>query len=577
MKQLFTYFRGYLKETLLGPLFKLLEAGMELLVPLIIANVVDVAIPHKDKNHLMLMVLFLVGLACIGVVVAVTAQYYSSKAAVGFTRQLTKDLYAKIMRLPKTSRDQLTTSSLLTRLSSDTYQIQTGINMFLRLFLRAPIIVSGSVIMAFIISPKLASWLLVMVVLLAALVVILSRLVNPRYLKIRRITDQLVARTREQLEGMQVIRAFGQAQRVKKQFQSVNQDYTTAQLKTGLLGSLSGPLTFLLVNLTLVIVIYQGNLAIADQQLSQGSLIALVNYLTNILAELLKLALMVTNLNQSFISAGRVQEVFEQTSETLDAPLAKKQAAHDQTILAIKDMSFTYPTAATSSLSGISLELKQGQTLGIIGGTGSGKSSLVELIMGLYPVTEGDLTLYQQGQSPDTLAQWRSWIGLVPQKAQLFTGTIRSNLLLGLEADTISDDKLWWALDIAQASDFVREKEDGLDAEVTAFGRNFSGGQRQRLTIARAVLQERPILILDDSTSALDYLTESRLLKAIKDELDTSLILISQRTNSLKSTDQILVLDKGQQVGLGNHEQLLASSLIYRDIHQSQHQKGEEA
>lgn len=577
MKNLLTYFRGYLKETLLGPLFKLFEAALELLVPLIIANVVDVAIPHKNKNHLLLMIFILVLLASFGVVVAVTAQYFSSKAAVGYTKQLTKDLYAKIMRLPKASRDRLTTSSLLTRLSSDTYQIQTGINMFLRLFLRAPIIVFGSVIMAFIISPKMASWLLVMVVLLALLVYVLSSLVNPRYLVIRRITDQLVARTREQLEGMQVIRAFGQTKRVRDQFEAVNQAYTKAQIRTGLLGSLSGPLTFLIVNVTLVIVIYQGNLAIADDLLTQGSLIALVNYLTNILAELLKLALMVTNLNQSFISAGRVQEVFAQEEEDLSQPLNQSHSQQDQAVLEIGEMSFTYPTGASSALDGLNLTVKAGQTLGIIGGTGSGKSSLVELIMGLYPVSQGQLTLYQQGRSPKTLKDWRSWVGLVPQKAQLFTGTIRSNLLLGLDPASIDDDKLWWALDIAQASDFVRDKEAGLDAPVTAFGRNFSGGQRQRLTIARAVLQERPILILDDSTSALDYLTESRLLKAIKTELDTTLILISQRTNSLISADQILVLDKGQQVGLGQHQALLETCPVYRDIHQSQHQKGGQA
>ncbi|WP_165329258.1 ABC transporter ATP-binding protein [Streptococcus tangpeifui] len=572
MKDLLKYFRGYIKETILGPLFKLLEASFELLVPIIIARIVDRTIHHKDTTHLFMMIGLLVCLAVFGVLVAITAQYYSSKAAVGYTRQLTKDLYKKIMRLPKESRDQLTTSSLVTRLSSDTYQIQTGINQFLRLFLRAPIIVFGSVIMAFLISPKITFWFVLMVVLLFLLIYIMSRLVNPLYLAIRKLTDSLVSRTREQLEGMQVIRAFGQIKRVKQEFASLNQSYTKAQLKAGLLSSLVSPLTYWIVNATLVIVIWQGNLAIGDNLLTQGSLIALVNYLLNILAELLKLAMMVTNLNQSFISAGRITEVFGQEEENLYDSIEQLNTDKGE-ILSISDMTFTYPTAARPSLTELSLSLEQGQTLGVIGGTGSGKSTLVQLIMGLYQAQKGQLRIFNDGQSPANLAQWRNWVGLVPQKAELFLGTIRSNLTLGMDTGNVSDERLWWALDIAQASDFVKEKEEGLDSEVKEFGRNFSGGQRQRLTIARALLKQSPILILDDSTSALDYLTESRLLKAIKTELKTSLIIISQRTNSLKSADKILVLDKGSQVGLGSHESLLANCPTYQAIHYSQHKE----
>lgn len=572
MKDLLKYFRGYIMETFLGPLFKLLEASFELLVPIIIARIVDKAIPHKDTTHLFMMIGLLVCLAIFGVLVSITAQYYSSKAAVGYTKQLTKDLYKKIMKLPKESRDRLTTASLVTRLSSDTYQIQTGINQFLRLFLRAPIIVFGSVIMAYLISPKITIWFAVMVVLLFLLTYIMSRLVNPLYLIIRKLTDRLVSKTRGQLEGMQVIRAFGQIERVKQEFADLNQSYTRAQIKTGFLSSLVSPLTFLIVNGTLVIVIWQGNLAIGENLLTQGSLIALVNYLLNILAELLKLAMMVTNLNQSFISARRVQEVFEQKQENLNDSIDLLKADKKE-VLTISDMTFTYPTAARPSLNDISLSLDQGQTLGVIGGTGSGKSTLVQLIMGLYRAQEGQLAIFEEGQSPANLAQWREWVGLVPQKAELFQGTIRSNLTLGMDTSQVSDDRLWWALDIAQASDFVKEKEQGLDSEVKEFGRNFSGGQRQRLTIARAVLKQAPILILDDSTSALDYLTESKLLKAIKSELKTSLILISQRTNSLKSADKILVLDKGNQVGLGSHQSLLTDCPTYQDIHYSQHKE----
>ncbi len=572
MKDLLKYFRGYIMETFLGPLFKLLEASFELLVPIIIARIVDKAILHKDTTHLFMMIGLLVCLAIFGVLVSITAQYYSSKAAVGYTKQLTKDLYKKIMKLPKESRDRLTTASLVTRLSSDTYQIQTGINQFLRLFLRAPIIVFGSVIMAYLISPKITIWFAVMVVLLFLLTYIMSRLVNPLYLIIRKLTDRLVSKTRGQLEGMQVIRAFGQIERVKQEFADLNQSYTRAQIKTGFLSSLVSPLTFLIVNGTLVIVIWQGNLAIGENLLTQGSLIALVNYLLNILAELLKLAMMVTNLNQSFISARRVQEVFEQKQENLNDSIDLLKADKKE-VLTISDMTFTYPTAARPSLNDISLSLDQGQTLGVIGGTGSGKSTLVQLIMGLYRAQEGQLAIFEEGQSPANLAQWREWVGLVPQKAELFQGTIRSNLTLGMDTSQVSDDRLWWALDIAQASDFVKEKEQGLDSEVKEFGRNFSGGQRQRLTIARAVLKQAPILILDDSTSALDYLTESKLLKAIKSELKTSLILISQRTNSLKSADKILVLDKGNQVGLGSHQSLLTDCPTYQDIHYSQHKE----
>ncbi|MFC3931542.1 ABC transporter ATP-binding protein [Streptococcus dentapri] len=576
MKKLFVYFRGYLKETFLGPIFKLLEASFELLVPLIIAKIVDSTIPHKDKNHLYGMIFLLFCTAVLGVIAAVTAQYFSAKAAVGYTKQLTKDLYRKIMRLPKENRDRLTTASLLTRLTSDTFQIQTGINQFLRLFLRAPIIVFGSVIMAFLISPQITLWFLLMVALLTLLIYGMSRLVNPLYLCIRKLTDKMVSLTREQLEGMQVIRAFGQTDRLKKQFADHNQLYTKTQLKTGALASLVSPLTYFIVNGTLVIVVWQGNLAIADDAISQGTLIALVNYLLNILTELLKLAMMVTNLNQSFISAGRITEVFYQNEEDLETSIEKLKPDVHQT-LAISDISFTYPTAAQACLSDISLKMSQGQTLGIIGGTGSGKSTLVQLLMGLYQVQKGHISVFNQGQSPSNLAEWRSWMGLVPQKAELFLGSIRSNLTLGLETDEISDGKLWWALDIAQASDFVKEKEAGLDAEVKEFGRNFSGGQRQRLTIARAILRQAPFLILDDSTSSLDYLTENRLLKAISSELQTNLILISQRTNSLKEADQILVLEKGKQVGLGCHEELLEPCSTYREIHYSQHDKEDQA
>ena len=574
MTSLLKYFKGYLTETILGPVFKLLEAIFELCVPLIIAHLVDQVIPKKETSGVVMMVGALFLFASFGVVVAITAQYFSSKAAVGFTREMTKDLYDKILSLPKDKRDRIGTSSLVTRLTSDTYQIQVGINLFLRLFLRAPIIVFGSIIMAFTISPKLTLWFLGMVAILTLIIVIMSRIVNPLFAKIRKITDRMVTVTRQQFQGMRVIRAFGQQASELEDFREVNQDYKVWQIRAGIWSSLVSPLTFLVVNTTLVCVIWQGQLNISAGLLTQGMLVALVNYLLQILTELIKLAMLVTSLNVSYISAKRVQEIFDLKEEDLLEALPVETAREQEAISAEK-VSFTYPTASSPALEDISFDLDHGQMLGIIGGTGSGKSTLVQLLSHLYTVSQGKLALYHQGHSPKTLKEWREWVAVVPQKAELFRGTIRSNLLLGME-ENLSDDDLWWALETAQAADFVREKEGQLDEPVEAFGRNFSGGQRQRLTIARALLKKAPFLILDDSTSALDYLTEARLLKSIKEELsDTSLILVSQRTNSLKSADQILVLNKGHQVGLGNHDFLLSTNEIYQEIHYSQHGREE--
>ena len=574
MTSLLKYFKGYLTETILGPVFKLLEAIFELCVPLIIAHLVDQVIPKKETSGVVLMVGALFLFASFGVVVAITAQYFSSKAAVGFTREMTKDLYDKILSLPKEKRDRIGTSSLVTRLTSDTYQIQVGINLFLRLFLRAPIIVFGSIIMAFTISPKLTLWFLGMVAILTLIIVIMSRIVNPLFATIRKITDRMVTVTRQQFQGMRVIRAFGQQASELEDFREVNQDYKIWQIRAGIWSSLVSPLTFLVVNTTLVCVIWQGQVNISAGLLTQGMLVALVNYLLQILTELIKLAMLVTSLNVSYISAKRVQEIFDLKEENLLEAMTEETTTEQEAISA-EEVSFTYPTASSPALEGISFDLDHRQMLGIIGGTGSGKSTLVQLLSHLYAVSQGQLALYHQGHSPQTLKEWREWVAVVPQKAELFRGTIRSNLLLGMD-EGVTDHDLWWALETAQAADFVREKEGQLDEPVEAFGRNFSGGQRQRLTIARALLKKAPFLILDDSTSALDYLTEARLLKSIKEELrDTSLILVSQRTNSLKSADQILVLNKGQQVGLGNHDFLLSTNEIYQEIHESQHGREE--
>ena len=572
MKQLLSYFKPYLKESFLAPLFKLLEAVFELLVPMVIAGIVDRSIPQKDQGHLWMQMGFLFVFAVIGVLVALVAQFYSAKAAVGFTKELTNDLYRHILSLPKDSRDRLTTSSLVTRLTSDTYQIQTGINQFLRLFLRAPIIVFGAIFMAYRLSPELTFWFLVMVAILTFVIVVLSRLVNPLYSSLRKKTDQLVQETRQQIQGMRVIRAFGQEKREIEHFQGLNQVYTAIQMKTGYWSSLLTPLTYLIVNGTLLVIIWNGYISIQGGWLSQGALIALINYLLQILVELIKLAMLINSLNQSYISAKRVEEVFAEEPEDILAEIAQKETSSNQS-LRVEHLSFTYPDAAQPSLRDISFGMKEGQILGIIGGTGSGKSTLVQVLLGLYQLDSGTVTLYHDGRSPRNLSEWRSWMAYVPQKVELFKGTIRSNLTLGME-ETVSDQELWQALEIAQAKDFVSDKEDQLDAEVQAGGRNFSGGQKQRLSIARAVLRRAPFLILDDATSALDTITESNLLKAVQDNLpDTSLILISQRTSILKIADQILLLEKGQQLALGNHEELMETSQVYREINASQHGK----
>ncbi len=533
MKNILSYFKSYIKESILAPLFKLLEAVFELLVPMVIARIVDQSLPQRDQGHLWMQIVLLLIFAVIGVLVALVAQFYSAKAAVGFAKELTNDLYRHILSLPKDSRDRLTTSSLVTRLTSDTYQIQTGMT----------IVIVG-----------------------------LSRLVNPLYSSLRKKTDQLVQETRQQLQGMRVVRAFGQEKRELQIFQTLNQVYASLQEKTGFWSSLLTPLTYLIVNGTLLVIIWQGYLSIQGGVLSQGALIALINYLLQILVELVKLAMLINSLNQSYISAKRIEEVFAESPEDIHSELEQKQATSTQ-ILQVQELTFTYPDAAQPSLRDISFAMKQGQILGIIGGTGSGKSSLVQVLLGLYPADKGSIDLYRNGRSPLNLEQWRSWISYVPQKVELFKGTIRSNLTLGFN-QVVTDQELWQSLEIAQAKDFVSEKEGLLDAVVEAGGRNFSGGQKQRLSIARAVLHQAPFLVLDDATSALDTITESKLLKAIRENLpNTNLILISQRTSTLQMADQILLLEKGELLAIGKHEDLMKTSQIYREINASQHGK----
>ncbi|MGV3322156.1 ABC transporter ATP-binding protein [Streptococcus hyovaginalis] len=574
MSALLLYFKSYLKETILGPLFKLLEASFELFIPLIIASIIDHIIPQSNQSQLIVMILLLFGLALLGVIVSITAQYFSSKAAIGYTEQLSDDLFHHIMHLSQSQRDLLGTSSLVTRMVSDTYQIQTGINQFLRLFLRSPFIVFGSVIMALTISPTLTTYFLMMVVALLVAIFVMSRLLNPLYSQIRQLTDALVAKIREQLEGVRVIRAFDRIDSEEMAFQHLNNHYYHHQIKAGILSSLVGPVTIVIVNVTLIAVIWRGAVLIEHSLLSQGMLVALINYLLQILAELLKMTMLVTSLNQSFISAKRVQAIFDLDIESEKINLSDETSSRDLSGMAIvtEKLTFRYPNAGKAALEDISFTLASGQSLGIIGGTGSGKSTLVALLTRLYQAQSGQLLLSHKGATAQSVKEWRGWTAVVPQKAQLFNGSIRSNLQLG-QGNNLSDQDMIQALSMAQAWEFVHEKEGQLEAEVAAFGRNFSGGQRQRLTIARAILRRAPFLILDDATSALDYLTERRLLEAINQERQESgghLIIVSQRTRSLKEVDKILVLDQGKLLAQGSHEELLETCHVYRDIHFSQ-------
>lgn len=573
MKALLVYFKGYLKETFLAPVFKLLEASFELGVPLVIAYLVDDISPNKNRGGLVLMVFSLFLLAGLGMLVALLAQYFAAKSAVRFTESLAQDLFDKVMNLSKDKRDKLGRSSLLTRLSNDTYRIQTGINQFLRLFLRAPIIVFGALIMAFRISYPIALLFLGLIFSLFLSVGVISRLMAFRYKKLRRGLDQLVGLVEAQLSGQRLIRAFGQTEREKQEFSILNTTYVKDEIRASFSSSTLSPVTYLFVNIALILVIWQGNIQVGNTLLSQGMLVALVNYLLQILAELIKTAMLVTSLTQAYSSAQRVQVILALEEEHIDADLVREEAS-DSLALRLEAVEFYYPRSVKPALSGLTFDLGVGECLGIIGGTGSGKTTLVNLLTALERLQGGSLQIYHSGKSPKNIETWRSWISLVPQTPQLFKGTVKENLLLGWESQPVSSSQIWEALEMAQASDFVKEK-GGLEAEVASFGRNFSGGQRQRLTIARALLRRTPFLILDDATSALDYLTEARVLEAIKDnQVQTTVIIVSQRTRTLQLANQILVLDQGQQLDLGKHEDLLSRSSVYREIHFSQRMGG---
>ena len=561
MKSLWSFFKGYRGVALLGPLLKLAEALLELAVPLVVAQIIDRIL--TGDGDIWGSIALLLGLALAGVLMAITAQYFSAKAAIGYTQQLTQALYQKISRLSESQRQTLGESSLITRVTNDTYQVQTGLNIFFRLFLRSPFIVFGAAYMAWQLNAQLASYLLAMILVLYLILAVLMGLTAPGYAKIRQATDRVVQVTQEGMAGYRVIRSFNQVEGYLSTYNKVNQSLLGHQLKTGFLAALTNPLTYLVVNVTTVLVLWQGDWALGQGLLAKGALVALVNYLTLILGELIKTTIILGNLNKAWISAQRIQAVLAMPEEASDQKI-NSQVTRDtsNSTWQAQSLSYTYPGSPMPTIKQVSLQLQEGQWLGLTGVTGAGKTSLIKLLLGILPADQGSLV------GPD--AEVLAW---VPQQAQLFKGTIRSNLLLA--QDQASDQDLWQALALAQADDFVAEK-GGLDAQVTAFGRNFSGGQRQRLTVARALLKAKKGLILDDATSALDYATESRLLSGLKAARpDVMVIMVSQRLNALRFADQILVLEDGQTTGYGPAQDLAQSNPYYRTLVQTQSQGGD--
>ena len=561
MKSLWSFFKGYRGVALLGPLLKLAEALLELAVPLVVAQIIDRIL--TGDGAIWGSIALLLGLALAGVLMAITAQYFSAKAAIGYTRQLTQALYQKISRLSESQRQTIGESSLITRVTNDTYQVQTGLNIFFRLFLRSPFIVFGAAYMAWQLNAQLASYLLVMILVLYLILAVLMGLTAPGYVKIRQAIDRVVQVTQEGMAGYRVIRSFNQVEGYLSTYNQVNQSLLGHQLKTGFLAALTNPLTYLVVNVTTVLVLWQGDWALGQGLLAKGALVALVNYLTLILGELIKTTIVLGNLNKAWISAQRIQAVLAMPEEASDQK-TNSQVTRDtsNSTWQAQSLSYTYPGSPMPTIKQVSLQLQEGQWLDLTGVTGAGKTSLIKLLLGILPADRGRLV------GPD--AEDLAW---VPQQAQLFKGTIRSNLLLA--QDQASDQDLWQALALAQADDFVAEK-GGLDAQVTAFGRNFSGGQRQRLTVARALLKAKKGLILDDATSALDYATESRLLSGLKAARpDLMVIMISQRLNALRFADDILVLEDGQATGYGPAQDLAQSNPYYRTLVQTQSQGGD--
>ena len=574
MKQLMMYLKDYKKESILAPLFKLLEAFFELLVPLVMANIIDYGISNRNMGYIGKMGLLLLLLGVVGLASSITAQFFAAKAAVGFSTQLRQALFDHIEDLSFTDIDKAGTSTMITRMTSDVNQVQSGINMTLRLFLRSPIIVFGAMIMAFTIDVKCALIFVVAIPLLSVVVfgIILSTI--PMYKKVQAKLDQVLGITRENLTGVRVIRAFHQEAKESDCFRENNEALSAMQIFVGKISACMNPVTYIIVNGAIIALIYTGAVQVNIGNLSQGEVVAIINYMNQILVELVKLANLIVTMTKALACAERVASVFDIGADAAyvgaqDQKLADK-VDKSAPFLDFKHVSLTYQGAGAPTLQDMNFTVNRGDTVGIIGGTGSGKTSLVNLIPGFYPATEGEILL--EGRDIRTMSdeELRGRIGVVPQKAVLFKGTIRSNLQWGKPDAT--EEEMWKALELAQASEVVDGKPGKLDATVAQNGKNFSGGQRQRLTIARALVRNPEILILDDSASALDYATDAKLRAAIRTLEDkTTTFIVSQRASTIRHADKIIVLDDGEIAGMGTHDELLKDCTVYQEIYYSQY------
>ena len=555
----------YKKEAVLSPLFKLLEALFELFVPIVVASLIDIGIGNADRGYAVKMFFLLVLLAVIGLCFSITAQYFAAKAAVGVGTRLRSVLFKKIQSLSFSELDNIGTSTMITRMTSEVNQVQSGINMFLRLFMRSPFIVFGAMIMAFTIDFQAALVFVCAIPVLAVVVFAIMLISIPLYKKSQSRLDKVTGKTRENLTGARVIRAFCREEREIDEFKDLNSQLTAAQKYVGKISALMNPVTFVIINVAIVVLIWVGAIRVEQGVLTQGAVVALYNYMSQILVELIKLANLIITMTKSVACCNRVTAVLE-TSSTLQH--TDNDTIETENCIDFVNVALTYQGAGGESLTDINFSIKPGETVGIIGGTGSGKSSLVNLIPHFYDCTRGGVYVDGKNVKSYSTAELREKIGIVLQKAVLFKGTIRDNLLWGNKNAT--EQQLVQALEIAQAADVVASKKNGLDEVIEQGGKNLSGGQKQRLTIARALVKQPEILILDDSASALDYATDARLRKAVKGLKNTTVIIVSQRTSSIMSADKIIVMDDGKIVGIGTHSQLLDSCSIYQEIYSSQ-------
>ena len=568
MKQLLKYMKGYEKQCVLGPLFKLLEATFELLIPLVVAAIVDKGVGSGDGGYIIKMCLVMVALGVIGLICAVTAQYFAASAAVGVSARLRKAVMGHIMGFSYTQIDEVGTSTLVTRMTSDINQVQNGVNLTLRLLLRSPFVVFGAMIMAFTIDFEAALVFAGVIPMLCIVVFGIMLITMPMYKRVQAALDRVTAATRQNLAGVRVLRAFCAEDRERENFASQTQELTRRQLGAGRISALMNPVTFVMINLAVILLVKIGAVKVEHGVLTQGLVIALYNYMSQILVELVKMANLIITMTKAVACANRVQTILDLEQDRAEGESVDKIRGE----IEFRDVSARYAGAAEASVEGISFHAGPGQTIGVIGGTGAGKTTLVNLIPRLYEAYQGQVLIDGVDVSVMDAQKLRSSIGIVPQKALLFHGTIRDNLCWGKQNAT--DQELWDALDTAQAADMVRRREGQLDAEVSQGGRNFSGGQRQRLTIARALVRKPAILILDDSASALDYATDAKLRQSVRNMPDPpTTFIVSQRAASVRFADLILVLDDGQLVGKGSHDELMETCPVYQEIYHSQFSK----